>query len=349
VSAQVSVVDAAVHVMPATKEDFLEFLPEAWQNRIFPGPERYHYALGTGEYWPPSVTERGLPASDPALVATHLFDELHADFAVLLPLTRGLHPNSNLATALCAATNDWLAARFLHADARFRGTIRVDPRSPEAAVDEIERWADNPLMVQVGVSTQALEPYGHERYLPVWRAAAAHDLPVVIHADGGAGADFPPTPAGYPRTAIEYNCLLPLNHGFHLASLIAEGTFEWVDDLVFIFADGGFDALWPIVWRLDKDWRGNRDEVPAVRRAPSEYLREHVRFVAHRLEGPVDRVGRREWLEASESAADMLLFASNYPNWDLWRAGDALDDLPEAFRDRVLYSNAAALYGLPQN
>lgn len=347
--ARLRVVDAAVHVMPASNQEFVEYLPEPWRDRVFPGPERYHYALGSGEYWPPSRVGAGLPASSPDVVAAHLFDDLHADVAVLLPLTRGLHPNANLATALCAATNDWLAARFLdarEARGRLRGTIRVDPRSPDAAMQEIERWAGHPLMVQVGVPTQSLEPYGHERYLPVWHAAAAHRLPVVVHADGGAGADFPPTPAGYPRSAVEYNCLLPLNHGFHLASLIAEGTFEWVDDLVFVFADGGFDTLWPLVWRLDKDWRGNRDEVPAVRRAPSEYLADHVRFVAHRLEGPAESGVYDEWLEWTELASHMLLFASNYPSWDLWRPAAAFDELPEGARERILSGNSTALYRL---
>ncbi len=36
-------------------------------------------------------------------------------------------------------------------------------------------------------------------YLPVWEAAAAARMPVAVHLDGGAGADFPPSPVGYVR------------------------------------------------------------------------------------------------------------------------------------------------------
>ena len=106
---------------------------------------------------------------------------------VLLPLTRGLHPNVNLATAICAATNAWLADRYLATDPRLYGTIRVEPRDPIAAVAEIERWAGHPQIVQVGVPTQSLSPYGSPAYLPIWRDAAARGLPIAVHTDGGSG------------------------------------------------------------------------------------------------------------------------------------------------------------------
>ena len=348
--APAAVVDACVHVVPRTPEAFSAHLGEPWRSRTYPGPARYNYALGTGEHWPPSCEAGAPPGSDPALVAEHVFGRFGAEYAVLVPLTRGLHPNVNLATALCAATNDWLAATFLdapEADERFRGTIRVDPRDPGAAVRELERWQGHPRMVQIGVPAQALSPYGHHSYLPLWTAAAACGLPVLVHADGGAGVDFPPTPTGYLRFGVEYAALQPLSYGFHLGSLIAEGAFTWVDDLVFVFADGGFDLLWPLMWRLDKDWRGNRDEIPAVAKPPSEYLREHVRFIAHRLEGPAEDAAHAAWLASSEAAGELLIYGSNYPQWDVWEPVRAREGIPEALRAAVLSDNARRIYRLP--
>jgi predicted TIM-barrel fold metal-dependent hydrolase len=335
--------------MPASKDEFAAYLPEPWRSRVFPGPETYHYSLAVGEYRPETRIGGGLPASDPSVVASHVLDEFGADYAVLLPLTRGLHPNANLATAICRATNEWLADRWLGSQgqtARFRGTIRIEPRDPEAAVAEIERWAGHPRMVQVAVPTQSLEPYGRPRFLPIWRAAARHGLPVVVHTDGGAGADFPPTAAGYLRLGVEYHTLAPLNYGFHLASLIAEGAFEWVDDLVFVFADGGFDLLWPLVWRMDKDWKGNRDEVPGAKRPPSEYAQTRVRFLAHRLEGPRDEREYKAWLRGLPEPADLLLFGSNYPHWDAWEPADARSRFPDDMRGAVMGGNAARLYSV---
>jgi predicted TIM-barrel fold metal-dependent hydrolase len=115
---------------------------------------------------------------------------------------------------------------------------------------------------------------------------------------------------------------------------------------VIVFADGGFDLLWPLLWRLDKDWRGNRDEVPAAALAPGEYLRDHVRFILHRFEGPAAREARRDWLSASAGAEDLLLYGSNAPQWDIFSAQDAADCLPEPMRERVLRRNAEAIYSI---
>ena len=51
-----------------------------------------------------------------------------------------------------------------------------------------------------------------------------------------------------------------------------------------------------------------------------------------------------EMLEAA-GAPDVLCFASDYPHWDFDDPGFMLKRLPEAWRDRVLYDNAAELYG----
>jgi predicted TIM-barrel fold metal-dependent hydrolase len=341
------VVDAAVHVVPSSRAELEQYLSEPWRSRSFPSSERHVYAR-LNEYWPDAGGD-GLPGSDPAVVARDVFDRLGASHAVLLPLSRGLLPSLNLSVSICAAMNDWLVDRFLSSDAaagRFSGTIRVDPRDPEAAVQEIERWADHPSMVRVGVPAQALQPYGHASYMPIWRTAAQHGLSIVVHTEAAAGVDFAPTNVGYPRLAAEYQCLTPWNFAFHIASLFAEATFRWIDDLVFVFADGGFDGLWPIVWRIDKDWRGNRSELPATTDPPGVHLRNHIRFITHRLEGPSGDQAHRDWIAASRGADELLLFGSNYPQWDTWSAREAAAGIPEHLHERILSTNARDLYRL---
>jgi hypothetical protein len=51
-----------------------------------------------------------------------------------------------------------------------------------------------------------------------------------------------------------------------------------------------------------------------------------------------------EMLEAA-GAPDVLCFASDYPHWDFDDPAFMLKRLPEAWRERVLRENAAALYG----
>jgi predicted TIM-barrel fold metal-dependent hydrolase len=343
-----TIVDTAVHPALRYGDELREYLPPHWQGRYFPPPERYYYPAPRSEFRRDLAPAEGALGSDPQLMARHLFDERGVDVAILLPLTRGLVPDLDLASAICAATNDWLAEKWLASastNGRFRGSIRVNATDPVQAVREIERWAEHPAVVQVAVTMQAHRPYGQRCYFPIWEAAARHDLPVVVHADGGAGVEFWPTCVGFPNTFLEYAAQYPLNFAVHLFSLIAEGVFERLENLVFVFADGGLDMLGPLVWRLDKDWRPTRFETPWVKRRPVDYLRDHVRFCAQKLEGPLDSAQYARWLDVS-GAAELLLFASNYPCFDFLDPRDAFAGAPEELRTRVLGENARRLYRL---
>ena len=60
-----------------------------------------------------------------------------------------------------------------------------------------------------------------------------------------------------------------------VASMIFEGLFEQYRDLRVVLIESGFGWLPALGWRLDKHWERMRDEVPHVKRPPSEYIREH--------------------------------------------------------------------------
>ena len=342
------IVDCAVHPSMRHRDEVREYMQEPWRSRPFPGPERYFYPAPMGDYCPDAHTPGALPGSDPQAVGRRLFDEMGIDRAVLMPLTRGLLADDDLATAICAATNDWLASTWLgkqNTHGRFYGSIRVNAGDPDQAVREIERWAGHPAMVQVVVPMQAHRPYGQRVYFPIWEAAARHGLPVAVHADGGAGVDFWPSAAGYYSTFIEYRTLYPTNFAYHLASLIAEGVFDRLEDLVFVFADGAHHMLAPLIWRMDKDWRPTRRETPWTKQLPSTYLRGHVRFCTDPFELPHDPKVLDDWLDITD-ARDTLLFASNYPYWDRYDPREAFPGVGQELRERILAGNALSLYKL---
>jgi predicted TIM-barrel fold metal-dependent hydrolase len=329
-------------------DDIRAWMEEPWRHRSFPGPERYQYAAPSGEYVPEADAGTGITGSDPALVSRELIERQGVGTAVLLPGMRGLLPNVDLDAELCSATNRWLSETWLgegNEHGRFRGTIRVAAGDPVRAVREIERWAGDESIVQVAVPMQSHQPYGQRRYLPIWEAAAEAGLPVAIHIDGGASVDFHPTPAGYVRYAVEYATMYPMNFAFHLASFIAEGVFDRIDDLKVVFTDGGFDLLAPLIWRLDKDWRPTREDFPWTASLPSEYLQKHVRFCSNGLEGPLDGEGWERWLQLSD-AETLLMFASNYPQRDYDAPSTAFDGLAEPLRRRIMGDNARELYRL---
>lgn len=340
-------IDACIHPLCAHKKELLDYISEPWRGRPLSEPSRYFYPAPGGEYRIEGEEAAGSIASDPERLAERIFSQPGTKEAILVPLTRGLLPDLDHSMAVCRGANDWLADRWLTAKYQgknFRGSIRIDPREPAQAIAEIERWANDKRMVQIAVPMQAGKPYGNRDYLPVWEAAAKHSLPVMIHADGGASIDFWPSPAGYYQLFMEYATLYPINFSYHLASLIAEGVFDRFKNFKVIFGDGGHDQLAPIIWRLDKDWRPTRSQMPWNEHLPSEYLADHVRFISSGYDGPQTSEDWQTWSKISHPDKT-LLFGSRYPTWEYQGADKAFKSADENLRNILLHQNASEFYG----
>ena len=341
-------------MMPAWKSDneVNEWFPEPWRSkRRLPAMLRNMYPAPTGiaPYGEFLDEARGpddsFPGSDPGKIIGRM-DADGVSQAVLMPQTRGPQPDIDMGTVLCAATNKWLAAQWLGKEGmqdRFLGTIRVNAEDPSAAVEEIETWAAHPKMVQIGIPLDARRPYGQRNYFPIWEAAAKYHMPVAIHSDGSASANYAPTMVGYPRKYIDFTSQESINYIHHVASFIMEGVFERLPDLKILLADGGHDMAMTLMWRMDIDFPISRHEVPWMTMPPSGYLRPHLRFRTARMEGPPPGPRRVEWLKASE-AADLLVYGSNYPHWTAMHPQDVFPDLTEAQQQQVLRGNALELY-----
>jgi uncharacterized protein len=342
---QMPIVDASVRPYFRTNAEIREYLPRVFSERGLPDVETWWYRAPGGDDHA-SLYEAGRPGSDPAIVSADVFDKGGADIAILNPHTRGNIPDWRLNSAICGATNDWLANVWLdQGDPRFRGTIRVNPEDVPGAVAEIKRWADHPKMVQVGVPLQSREPYGKPQFMPIWEAAAGAGLPVAVQVNGGSGLEYAPTSSGHARTYPHYAAYYPLNGFVHLSSLIMEGAFEHFERLVFVFADGGMDILTSLMWRLNDLWLALRDQTPWIERYPHEYLVDHVRFCTSLIEGPVDAGMTAEWFEQM-GKENLQMFASSYPSWTWATTEDLPSGMTDDQRAKVLWKTADELYDL---
>jgi uncharacterized protein len=339
-------IDANVQPHFRYNAEIRRYLSPSYQLRAIPDVEQQWYQAPGGDYRADLYGDH-YPGSDRETLCRHLFDEGGAVCAILNPLTRGNIADYLLNSRICAATNDWLLDRWLDADTtgRLRGTIRVNPEDPKGAVAEIERLASHPKMVQVGVPLQSREPYGKPMFEPIWEAAAGHGLPVAVHINGGNGVDHPPTFAGHASTYPGYAAFMPLNSFVHLATLIIEGAFGRHRDLRFVFADGGYDILTPLMWRLDTFWVSMRYQTPWVDRYPSEYLRDHVRFCSSAFDGPTEHSQARRWMDFTDKA-DLLMYGSGYPHWSTTAPESVAAGLSSEQREKVLWRNASDLYGV---
>jgi len=330
-------VDAGIHPRVKSATHLQDYMGSPWKTRRLPGSDSYLYPP------PRSIAD----STNPSEVGRVLFAEGGLDRAILIPCTRGLLPDPEHGSIVASATNEWIAQEWLanneYAE-RYLGTIRVCPSDPPRAVEEIHRWAGHAGFVQIGVPLRGHIPYGSPVYYPIWEAAMAHNLPVVVHEDGGQGIELPPTMVGFPTTYEEYYATLPYAAGAHLASLIGEGTFERCPSLRFVWADGGFAGVFAALWRLDKDWRSARVEAPWVSKPPSAYLGKHVWFVLHGLDRTREPADLAHLFEIF-GASDRVMFGSNFPEWDAWGGLNSRDFSEDVF-NRVMGLNAERLYDL---
>jgi len=204
------------------------------------------------------------------------------------------------------ALNDWLVDQWLSKDRRLYGSIAVCTERPEPAVAEIERLAGRPEFVQIGLPVRSPQPYGKRMYWPIYEAAERHDLVVAIYAGGGMGN--PTTAVGWPSLYLEDYISFAQAFQAQLLSLVAEGVFVKYPKLKVVFVESGFTWIPSMMWRLDKNWRGLRREVPWLDRLPSETIRERLRVTSQPLNAPADALDRA--LEHRGRDA-MLLFSTD--------------------------------------
>jgi len=336
------IIDCAIHPFLDNSE-LRRRLPQPYAGLALPEFENQRYIPPGGWYAPGLATSKG---GDVEASARQLFDQWGVDAAVLLPHARGLIESATHASAVARAINEWLAETWIDAPAaqgRLLGSIRVSTTDANAAVTEIERWAGHPAFVQVVVPLASNAPYGRAQFFPIWECACRHGLPVAVLADGQLAMELPPTPVGYPSTFVELATLQPMLTAMHVTSLFAEGVFDRLPGLLFVFADGGFDQIRPILWRLRKDWRATRSEL-AARDDPMSYIQPHVRFVTGFADGPLDAQGLTAFT-AIEHSDQLIMFGSHHPRWDVQSPQEAFAGCPDELRDLLLGRNAAQIYG----
>ena len=99
-----------------------------------------------------------------------------------------------------------------------------------------------------------------------------------------------------------------------MLNLIVEGVFDRFPTLRVALIEGGLTWLPSLMWRIDKDWKGLRREVPWNTQLPSEYVREHMRFTLQPLDAPPDPHLLQMLIEQLGSD-ELLMFSTDYPHW----------------------------------
>ena len=135
--------------------------------------------------------------------------------------------------------------------------------------------------------------------------------------------------AGAPPTYyVEWHTGLSQVFQANLISLVCHGVFERFPTLKVVITEGGLGWIPDVLWRLDKNVKGLRDEVP-VGQAAAERVRRSTTSGS-----PASRSRSRgvastcTCCATSCSAERTLMFSSDYPHWDFDYPRHALTALP---------------------
>jgi predicted TIM-barrel fold metal-dependent hydrolase len=235
-------------------------------------------------------------------------DEDDIAWSVLYPtagLSFGLIRDQEWACALAAGYNNYLYETFLKSEKRLKGMALIPLQSIPEAVKELRRAVKDLRMVGAILPAVGLrQPFGDQRYFPVYEAAQELGALLAVHAapTQGIGVDA-------FDTLIEVRTL---SHGFgqmiQMNSMIYNGVFDKFPTLRVAYAEAGCGWLPYLLERMDMEYEHRNTQVPALKVLPSEHLRSGRIFVHCELE----EMGIARIVEFLRD--DILFCATDFPH-----------------------------------
>jgi len=324
--------DAALRA--EAEADFMSMKFKGWHGLgAFDGTERKRAndLMGFGAYlvFPTEAFNQVIAATDPEVLA-----------GGIRALNRGL-------------------ADFCGADKRMGGVgyLRLAD-GPDSALAQVETIAALGLPA---VLVDSLPPPGgmgfsHPAYDPVWARLQDLCLAVTLHI-GARGAPYEPVPRAVfnngretpvhrngdaPADAVSYMGM-PFEAQVFLSALIFDGVLERFPRLRIAVVELGASWVVSFLKHLDQSFRAfrRRQDFSALTCLPSEYMQRQVKVTPFAGED----IG---WL-LSSGAADMLMFASDYPHHEgtddpIGRYERTLAGTGEPLRENFYHRNFEALF-----
>ncbi|GAA5060420.1 amidohydrolase family protein [Nocardia callitridis] len=351
----VRVVDSDVHPMPRQGR-LTDLIPEPHRSKyflshhvgdtiVYDAPDYAHsYAMRIDSF----PTDGEFAGSDPDLAFRQLIIGAGSDIAILEPGLR-MARLPEITQAAASATNTWLAQDWLDGHnnwhERWRGSISAAAEDPDGAVREIEKWAGHPYMAQILIRAEPRPAWGDPMYDKVWAAAVRHNLPVACHLSRGNYETLPMPPVGYPSYNHDFMVTYSLLAANQVMSMIFDGVFDRFPTLRIVLVEHAFSWILPLMWRMDAIYAARKPWLE-IKRKPSEYVKDHIKFTTQPLDYPEDKTELTralEWMEADK----ILLFSSDYPHWTFDDPRWLVKHLPESAREAIMFGNGIKTYGLP--
>jgi predicted TIM-barrel fold metal-dependent hydrolase len=352
------VVDTDFHFSP-TWASIRKHLKEPFKRLL------HRFPKGSQEYSPEAAFEKerkgakDRPVPETAADVLDIMDKFGTDTVILNPgydRPQTLFNEPSI-TAIAAAHNDYLINEVFPVSDRIKANIMICQRDPQRGADEIRRVAHHPQFVGVYTSFGALfESIGTAKHDPILDAMQEHDLVLSSHTEGFFN-HFTPLWTG-SRTWVELFGNAPVGACMaHLAAMVMQGMFDKYPQQKVVFQEGGYWWLPDLMLRLDDFYLAAPGDIALVerkleageqhlRKMPSEYILENVRFSTQPISIPKNRK-HFAWLLEMCHADELFCFSSDWPHSTMEPANWVVENpdcIPEAMQRKILSGNARSLY-----
>ncbi len=259
----------------------------------------------------------GRQVNSPAQLRDEL-SQIAVDIGIMFPdqlLKIATLPQQDYASAVARAYNRWLAEEWCLKEKGLLGCIIAAPQDPEDAAREIERYAREPGIVGVFLPCAGVEPlWGHRVYDPIFAAAEAADLPVLLHSVTVIHPVFPWQTHQFDTELARHTMAHTFSMVANLVDMVTTGVPVRFPNLRVVFAEAGLSWVPFIINRLDKEYTERRREVPFLEKRPSHYIKKYF-FASQPIEEPEDARDLVKIVELFDGE-NSVVFASDWPHHD---------------------------------
>ena len=272
-------------------------------------------------------------------------DAMGVDVAVMFPspmLQLGLHPQVEVEVALGRAYNRWLCERVLAHEPRIRSMLYLPFNDPDAAYRMVKEMGDKKGVAGFMVTSARHRPVQHNGYMKTYALLEEMGQPLAFHA----GYNWNDQAMGMMNKFISVHALgFVFFNMVHLTNWIMNGLPERFPKLKVIWVESGLAWVPFMMQRLDNEYMMRSSEAPALKKLPSEYMRDMF-FSTQPME--MTDLAALEQTFRMMKAETQLLYSSDYPHWD-FDLPSTIYDLPflsEQGKRNILGANAMRVFDL---
>ena len=288
----------------------------------------------------------GSGMSRPTELSLRWMDALSVDYACLFPtpmLALGLHPQVEAEVQLSRAYNRWLIDHVLSESPRLKSMLYLPFNDPDAAYRTVQDFAGKPGVIGFMVVSTRYKPIYANEYVKTYALLEEMGLPLAFHASNQWNDRLVSL---CNRFLTAHALGFTFFNAVHCANWVINGMPERFPRLKVMWIESGLAWIPWLMQRLDNEYRMRSSEAPLLKRLPSTYMREM--FYTSQ---PMEMADNPEALELTFKmikADTQLLYASDYPHWDM-DLPSTIWDLPfldEGAKRNILGLNAKRLFNL---